>query len=284
MTALRGSSNRVTNNRRRSRAGRWALVVVTASTVGLVASPSWASSRVEAHVVNAPCSLTQIKLIVSTDQPQYGPGAIVKMTASMRNTSPRSCTIAMGPSSPTFTVLNSHGVVVWSRCGVNSGLAACPQFLALRTLAPGVVVRVGATWDQRSGTPLRRVAPGTYRARARFARGTLSASTPFGIVTSSAPRTILASQTESGDHFVLRRGDHLIVRLASSSLYTWSAPTSSNDAVLRRSTATSGASASATFIAFATGQVEVRAVDNPTCYPQCLPPSRLFVITVRVTA
>lgn len=181
-----------------------------------------------------------------------------------------------------FSVLNSHGVVVWSRCGVNSGLTACPQFLVLRTLAPGVVLRVGATWDQRSGTPLRRVAPGTYRASARFARGAISASTSFRIVTSSAPRSILVTQTQSGDHFVLHRGDHLIVRLASSSLYTWSAPASSNGAVLRRSTATSGASASATFVALATGQVEVRAVDNPTCYPQCLPPSRLFVITVRV--
>jgi len=83
---------------------------------------------------------------------------------------------------------------------------------------------------------------------------------------------------------VLHRGDHLIVRLASSSLYAWSAPTSSNEVVLVRIGFSAGASASATFVAKAPGQAEVNAVDTPTCYPQCLPPSRLFTVTVRVEA
>lgn len=233
---------------------------------------------------SVPCSSTSISLAVSTDQARYGPGTPVKLSASIRNTSPRSCTVAVGPTSPTFSVRTSQGVVVWSSCGGEGGLSACAQYLVLRTLAPGTAVRVGATWDQRSGTPLRRVAVGTYRASAGFARGGVSRSVAFQIVTAARPRTVIVEQIQSGGHYVLHRGDHLIVRLASSSLYAWSAPTSSNEVVLARIGATAGASASATFVAKALGQAEVNAVDNPTCYPQCLPPSRLFTVSVRVEA
>jgi hypothetical protein len=258
--------------------------LVAASTAGLVAAPALVASSVGAVTSSAPCSSTSISLAVSTDQARYGPGTPVKLSASIRNTSPRSCTVAVGPTSPTFSVRTSQGGVVWSSCGGEGGFSACAQYLVLRTLAPGTAVRVGTTWDQRSGTPLRRVAVGTYRASVGFTRGGVSRSVAFQIVTAARPRTLVVDQTQSGGHYVLHRGDHLIVRLASSSLYAWSAPTSSNEVVLVRIGATAGASASATFVAKAPGQAEVNAVDTPTCYPQCLPPSRLFNVSVRVEA
>jgi hypothetical protein len=284
MTTSRGPASRATAIRPRCRTWRWTLIIVAASTAGLVAVPTLGATSVGAMTSSAPCSSTSISLAISTDQARYGPGTPVKLSASIRNTSPRSCTVAVGPTSPTFSVRTSQGVVVWSGCGGKGGLSACAQYLVLRTLAPGTAVRVGATWDQRSGTPLHRVAVGTYRASVGFARGGVRHSVAFQIVTAATPRTLVVDQIQSGGHYVLHRGDHLIVRLASSSLYTWSAPTSSNEVVLVRIGATAGASASATFVAKAPGQAEVNAVDNPTCYPQCLPPSRLFTVSVRVEA
>ena len=284
MTTSRGPASRATAVRPRRRTWRWTLIFVGASTAGLVAAPAMVASSVGAVTSSGPCSLTSIGLAISTDQARYGPGAHVKLSASIRNTSSRSCTVAVGPTSPTFSVRTSQGVVLWTSCGGGVGFSACVQYLVLRTLAPGTAVRVGATWDQRSGTPLRRVAVGTYRASVGFARGGVSRSVAFQIVTAARPRTLVVDQNQSGGHYVLHRGDHLIVRLASSSLYAWSAPTSSNDVVLVRIGATAGASASATFVAKAPGQAEVNAVDTPTCYPQCLPPSRLFTVSVRVEA
>ena len=65
-------------------------------------------------------------------------------------------------------------------------------------------------------------------------------------------------------------------------IYTWSEPVSSNGTVLERSVGSSGNIATATFVAKSTGQVRVTAIGNPNCYPQCLAPSRLFVLTVSV--
>jgi hypothetical protein len=103
------------------------------------------------------------------------------------------------------------------------------------------------------------------------------------VVSLTAPRTILATQADSGRHFTLHRGDRLVLRLAGPAIYTWSAPTTSNRAVLRRLSASSGKTASATFRAVAPGTVQLRAVDSPNCYPLCLPPSRLFSLSVTVT-
>ena len=97
------------------------------------------------------------------------------------------------------------------------------------------------------------------------------------------PRTVTVSQSDGGRHFTLRRGDRLRLRLLGPTIYTWTAPTASPNGVLRRISSTGGVSAHALFSAAAPGRSEVRTVDNPNCYPQCLPPSRLFYVIVTVT-
>ena len=103
------------------------------------------------------------------------------------------------------------------------------------------------------------------------------------VLSLTAPRTILATQADSGRHLTLRRGDRLVLRLVGPATYTWSAPTTSNRSVLRRLSASAGMTASATLRAVAPGTVQVRAVDSPNCYPLCLPPSRLFSLAVTVS-
>ncbi len=94
--------------------------------------------------------------------------------------------------------------------------------------------------------------------------------------------TITVRDADSGRTFVVHRGDQLIVQLSGPSLYTWDEPVSSDDPVLHRTTGSSGASATATFVAAAPGHARVAATDNPNCYPRCLPPTRLFQIDVSV--
>lgn len=95
-------------------------------------------------------------------------------------------------------------------------------------------------------------------------------------------RTVSVTPADGGRHFTLRRGDRLRLRLGGPSIYTWTAPTSSNPGVLRQISSIGGTSASALFVAAAPGTVQVTSVDNPNCYPLCLPPSRLFSVTVTV--
>jgi hypothetical protein len=107
------------------------------------------------------------------------------------------------------------------------------------------------------------------------------ASAMSGTTTSHATHV---TQADSGRRFVMHVGDHLVVKLTGPAIYTWSEPTASHPTVLQRKSGSSGSAASATFVAITTGRSAVAATDNPNCYPQCLPPSRLFRITVRVLA
>lgn len=90
------------------------------------------------------------------------------------------------------------------------------------------------------------------------------------------------TSSNAGQHITLHRGDLLNVQLAATTLYTWTEPTSSQPALVRRLSGRSGSSANALFVAVSAGRVMVSAVANPTCYPSCLPPSRLFELTVTV--
>lgn len=94
--------------------------------------------------------------------------------------------------------------------------------------------------------------------------------------------TVSVTVANTGASITLHRGDFLNVQLSGTTMYTWTEPTSSNPTLVRRLSGTSGSTASALFAAVAVGRVMVSAVDNPTCYPACLPPSRLFEVTLTI--
>jgi hypothetical protein len=98
----------------------------------------------------------------------------------------------------------------------------------------------------------------------------------------TASRTVTVTGADSGRSIALHRGDRLIAQLSGPSPYTWTEPISSNQAVLQRTAGSSGSTATATFVVRAKGKVQVTAIDNPDCYPQCLPPSRVFEVGVSV--
>ncbi len=228
------------------------------------------------------CSSADVNEVVSTSQESYGPGVAVVMELSLRNTSSRTCTFAMGPTSPSLTVTNSKGVVVWNNCYANDQPGACALYLIAQTLTPGATCAKTVAWDQRSGQPPIRVPSGTYQLTAKFSGISRNHVTRFQLTTAASPGSITVTQADSGKSYSLREGDRLYIQLTGPAIYTWSAPVSSNGTVLELSVGSSGIIATATFVARSTGQVRVTAVGNPSCYPQCLAPSRLFVLTVSV--
>lgn len=82
----------------------------------------------------------------------------------------------------------------------------------------------------------------------------------------------------------LRRGDRMVLALAATGAYRWSAPRSESSSVAKLvGRATGGATAHAVFDAVGVGTTNVTVVETPACYPQCLMPSRLFRVVLHVT-
>jgi hypothetical protein len=101
--------------------------------------------------------------------------------------------------------------------------------------------------------------------------------------TIATTHTVTATTSDGGRNFTLHPGDQFVLDLAGSSVYSWGSPASSNSTALRLdSFVMKLGNLSADFSALAVGTSRVTAVENPNCYPQCLPPSRLFQVNVTV--
>jgi hypothetical protein len=258
-----------------------AVVILCAADAVLPASVLATNANATSSGMNS-CSTSVLREAVSTSQRIYGSSSLVVMTSSVRNVSRKSCSVGVGPTSPSFTVTNAQGVTVWNNCFVNDRPGACALYLVAHTLKPGATFATTVRWDQRAGQPPTRAPTGAYRLTAQVSDVAGHRTTSFELAATVSPESITVTQADEGGSYSLQKGGHLYVQLIGPANYTWSQPVSSNGAVLERSSGTSGAIATATFIGTSTGQVHVTAVDNPNCYPQCLPPSRLFSITVSV--
>jgi len=194
------------------------LIVVTGSWIDAslagAAAPRSALAR---------CQPSMVNVRVATDRARYDPGALVTMTLSVRSTAARACRLAVGPSSPAFSVTNAHGTVVWNNCYVNDQPGACAMYVVARTLPAGALFTQTRTWDQRSGAPLARDAVGNYRVNALFL-GPHAAR--FALTGARVARTITVTPSDSGGRYRMRVGDHMVVRLSGPSVYRWTAPTS----------------------------------------------------------
>jgi hypothetical protein len=100
------------------------------------------------------------------------------------------------------------------------------------------------------------------------------------VVRPSSAVTVSVTRADAGHSYSLRVGDRFVVNLAGPATYTWTVPTVSDPTVLMR---VSGGPGNAVFRAVGPGSITVSAVDNPNCYPACLPPSLIVHFTVSVT-
>ena len=255
--------------------GVWA--AAPSSSAGAAGTTSTSTST---SVAIPACTHGDLRLTGATNEQRFGPATWVMFTARVTNVSRAACSIAVGPSWPSLRVTNAQGVHVWNSCTDNDRLGACAQFLALHTLGPGASYVARAAWDQGEGPRRTRVPVGKYRFIAAL-NGRTSAAATFFLDPSSA-RTVTVTQLDSGHSVTLHGGDRLVVRLAATSIYTWNATLSSNPVVLSRLSGTTGAATTTLFLARHDGTARVTATDTPTCYPLCLPPSRLFTLDVTV--
>ncbi|HUX03439.1 MAG TPA: hypothetical protein VMV53_00820 [Acidimicrobiales bacterium] len=260
-----------------------ASLVLAALVLPVTSAPARAAVRdgVGAHASVPMCTSSAISYTRSTNARRYPLGAVVIMTATLRNISRAACAVETGPLSPLFTIGDAGGHTLWNNCYTNDAPGPCPQYLVRRTLARGAAYSATARWDQRAGAPARQVVPGRYYLTTSVHGVRASGRLAFDI---AASRTVSVSAADSGRTYRLSRGDRLVVHLRASSPYAWSEPVASSARVLARVRGSAGSITSTTFLASAPGRATVRASENAICYPQCLPPTRLFSITVRVVA
>ena len=147
-------------------------------------SPRWAASSSPVMTGGAvkQCAPSAVKEVASTTQHSYRLGTPVKMTASIRNTSARTCTVVVGQNSPSFLITNARGVVVWNNCYVNGQPGACRMSLILKTLKPGTRYFARATWNQQSGTQPNQIAVGAYTLTTSFSGYTAEKKVKFALI------------------------------------------------------------------------------------------------------
>jgi hypothetical protein len=90
------------------------------------------------------------------------------------------------------------------------------------------------------------------------------------------------TQADQGRHYTLQMGGSFIVELVRPNL-RWTMPSSSNQAVLKRTGGSSGTSARATFIAASRGNADVSAMGRPICTTSGACPQFILAFQVRVS-
>ena len=255
------------------------LTALIALTMGLFAVVAVAMAPAASGVTPPGCVASQVTFSATPDQPVYTRGTPVHITISLHNHSRASCSYATGPFSPGFILTNSAGVTVWGSCWFGGGPAPCAYYLRQNVLAPGATYRDRLTWDQRTGHPDLLVPVGHYKFEANLQGLPLRTAASFDVTRS---RTITVTLADSGHHYALVVGDYLVVRLYASTL-VWKTAVSSNPRTLVALPQMNPVAGLYVLRARAPGSARVSAVGDPTCYPQCLLPSRIFTVTVRVT-
>jgi hypothetical protein len=90
--------------------------------------------------------IASLETSIATNQHKYSPGQTVAMTFSVTNNTSETVSVPIGPSIDGFSVTSS-GKTIWTS---NSGVT--PDFIALRTLAPGQSIHLTADWRAPSMT------------------------------------------------------------------------------------------------------------------------------------
>lgn len=256
------------------------VVLVAVSFVGSLGGVTpFATPAPAASAGVTPCSSALATITASIDHARYLPATPVRVTVSLHNRAATACSYAVGPTSPTYRVTNAAGATVWGSCWAGGAPSPCADFLVQRILAAGATARQRFTWDQRSGTPDQLVPAGRYRFTVSL-QG-LSAWIPFALVRA---RALVLGVANAGRRYTVAVGERVSVVLPTAGVLHWGSVHTSDPSVL--SILPIPTPLGVTLLeARHPGVAVITATGNPTCYPQCLIPSRLlsFTIVVRTT-
>lgn len=115
-----------------------------------------------------------------------------------------------------------------------------------------------------------------------FSAEPTSATARAATVTVTYASVLTLTQSDSGNSYRLRKGGGLEVQLSGPSGVTWTEPVSSNPAVLQPTGGSSGATATASFVAAAKGKAQVTATGTFSCSSVCALPIVEFEVRVSV--
>jgi hypothetical protein len=125
------------------------------------------------------CTSAQVReSVAATIEATSSPVVSVLLQTSLQNISKKSCTIAVGPTSPSLVVTDQEGNVAWNNCFTANGEGACAQFLVLKTLKPNTSFTWSMSWHPTlsSTTP---PPPWTYTFHSSFGSVNKSGTSPF---------------------------------------------------------------------------------------------------------
>ena len=145
-----------------------AAAAVLAAIVG--ATPPSAGASPPSHMVTVfpTCASQSITESLTLSAKSYRPGTTVVMTLSAHNEGTVACNISVGPTSPSFSISNTRGALLWNNCYANDRPGACAMYVALQPLAPGATFTRSEVWNERSGPGRPRAPDGVYRLRVGF--------------------------------------------------------------------------------------------------------------------
>lgn len=117
-----------------------------------------------------PC--TEARLSVRTDSSTYPLRRAVRITATLMNAGPATCTV-QSSAERGFTVSDSRGPVWRSGCSSTPAghreTVPCARFISLIPLAPGERLVRSQDWSQQTDGSDRQVAPGSYHVSESWA-------------------------------------------------------------------------------------------------------------------
>lgn len=217
------------------------------------------------------------------------PGAAT--SAATTTTVPAACGVAPGAS---WRIVSTS-----TPCRIEVAVGARVPFSLSRSFRWSAPRRSGRAVSVTSNAPAKRGLTGTIHAlrvgQARLTSAGVMVCAPgracpalamlwqldvVVVAHLTTPLSVTVTPANAGSAYTLHVGDQLVVNLSAGGNYVWSEPQAGDATVLARTSAGAG---TATFSAVGAGTTTVTAVGNPTCYPACLEPSRLFNVTVTVT-
>jgi hypothetical protein len=145
------------------------IVVVHAGIIAvLIIAPGTpvAAAHLLPRVVS--CAPSALRETLSTNASSYRSSEPVEMKVTIRNISSRSCSVAVGPTSPSLSIVNAKGEVVWNNCYAAGQPGACALFLMQRPLKADAVCTLAKSWNQRSGANDGYVRRGDYVVRSNI--------------------------------------------------------------------------------------------------------------------
>jgi hypothetical protein len=153
---------------------------------------------------------------------------------------------------------------------------AAPTGPAPQQTAPATAEPSGASAPTHSPAPAQSPPP-QHSAPVRVTSSPTAAPAPG--------KTVKLTEADSGRTISVPAGTRIEVRLSASGPMAWTGPSSSDETVVTRTGGSPDAKggASGSFNAARGGNADLTATENPNCRPQCMMPSRLWLVHIVVT-